>query len=180
MPKSWFSTKFQPYPINYMSTASNLGFWSDFHIVKQLYYILLHNCWKFIRALSYPYNLYPQNLDSFHPAIYSQIFFLRFCPVGCCMKEVPFWFIQMVWNLHSVLIWSNNSSHPNFSSIPFDMWVLLHGLYFWPVEYILQQVLFWQVQMVWNFLGIFISSNHWAMPNFSPIGYSMWVALQDL
>jgi hypothetical protein len=34
--------------------------------------------------------------------------------------------------------------------------------------------------VAWNFLGIFIYSNNWAMTSFSSIGHTMWVALQDL
>jgi hypothetical protein len=49
---------------------------------------------------------------------------------------------------------------------------------FCPERCFMKQVLFWQVQVAWNFVGIFISSYHWAMPNSSSSGYFMWVLLQ--
>ena len=76
MLKSWLSSKFQPYPIIYVSKESNLIFWSYFSVVKQLYFILPHNWWKFTRTSSYLYYPSPPNLGSIYLAIFPQLFFL--------------------------------------------------------------------------------------------------------
>ena len=57
-----------------------------------------------------------------HLIYFPSIFFPIFCSVESIVKEVPFLYIQMAWNLYSAFICPNYHRPPNCSSIKSSMW----------------------------------------------------------
>ena len=58
------------------------------------------------------------------------IFFPIFCLVESIVKEVPFLYIQMKWNLYSSFICPNYHPPPNYSSIKSSMWAQVQFLFY--------------------------------------------------
>ena len=64
------------------------------------------------------------------PSKSSSANFQSFCPPRSIVKEVPFLYIEMTWNLYSSFICPNYHPPPNCSSVKSSMWAQVQFIFY--------------------------------------------------
>ena len=160
MLKSWLSSRFEHHPIFHLTSASNPCFWSDFPIVKQPYFILLHNCWKFTITFFHPYLPYFHQNPKLHSSTFESIIQLLFLELlwGCeaTILYVASKILKLIQDI-ILHIWCDYAKIHIISSSHF-LPIILSS--FCPEWSIVKEVPFIIMQMVWKFYSDSIYSNN--------------------
>jgi hypothetical protein len=145
------------------------SFCSDFLFVKEVLVIFAGLPSKFLSTLSRPnYCLMPK-FSSICLAIFPQQFSQCFWPVGSIVKEVPFLFIQMVWNFYSAFMWLNNWSPENLGHFHLAIFPQQPHLHFWSVGHFRKYQLAFSF-LTWDFGTMITLVDHYPPANFRPFG----------